>query len=143
MAPLTTKRGRSRPEYLFMVLVTVLLGVASRRYPTPLSEYFGKYPGDALWAMMVFFGWGMIFCRVASATVAVMTLVTCVVVEVLKLDQAPLMVGVRNTPLGHLILGSVFSFENLVAYAIGVGAAWCLEVLRLRRANGKLSNGGV
>jgi phenylpyruvate tautomerase PptA (4-oxalocrotonate tautomerase family) len=123
-----------------MVLVTVLLGLASRRYPTPLSEYFGKYPGDMLWAMMVFFGWGIVFLRASTATVALVALVTCIVVEVLKLDQALIMVGVRDTPLGHLVFGSVFSFENLVAYAIGVGAALSLDVLRLRRGNGKLSN---
>ena len=73
MSPLTTNRSSRRPEYLFMVLVTVLLGLASRRYTTPLSEYFGKYPGDALWAMMI---------------------------------------------------------ENLVAYAISVGAALGLDVMR-------------
>jgi len=106
----------------------IVLGLASRRHPSPLSDFFGKYPGDALWAAMVFFGWGALRPRSSSLNVALLALATCLVVEFMKLYQAPWIVGIRHTTLGHLVFGHVFSVQNLMAYAVGVVAALGIEL---------------
>ena len=103
--------------------------LASRRYPTVLSEYLGKYPGDALWAAMVYFGCGAVRPRDGTLAVAALAFATSCVVEVLKLYQASWIVGVRHTNLGHLIFGHAFSARNLAAYAVGVVLALGVEVL--------------
>jgi hypothetical protein len=129
MPSLTATRSRNRAVYVLAFVVTILLGLASRRYHGAISELFGKYPGDALWAAMVFFGWGALRPRASTRSVALLALATCLVVEAMKLYQAPWIVGIRHTTLGHLIFGHVFSVENLAAYAVGVVVALSVEVL--------------
>ena len=50
-------------------------------------------------------------------------------VECAKLWQAPCLVAFRYTTIGHLLLGHVFSWQNLVAYAFGVMVGVALDRL--------------
>lgn len=129
MLSLTAKRVRNRAVYVLAFVVAILLGLASRRYPSAIPELFGKYPGDALWAAMVFFGLATLRPRACTLRIAFLALATCFVVEALKRYQAPWIVGIRHTTLGHLVFGHVFSFQNLVAYTVGVVLALGVEVL--------------
>jgi len=49
--------------------------------------------------------------------------------EALKLCPAPWLANVRHSTLGHLVFGQVFSWQNLVAYTIGVIAGLIVEWL--------------
>jgi hypothetical protein len=109
------------------VAACIALGLASRRDPNPVSDLFGKYPGDALWAAMVFFGLGALRPKDSSLRIASLALAACFAIEALKLYQAPWIVEIRYTTLGHLVFGHVFSAGNLVAYAVGVAVALGLE----------------
>jgi len=126
--------------YVLAFVVSILLGLASRRYPTAISEFFGKYPGDALWAAMVFFGLSALRPRASTLSVSLLTFATCFVIEAMKLYQAPWIVGIRHTTLGHLVFGHVFSVQNLVAYAVGVVAALGVEVLWPFGSNERVSH---
>jgi len=127
MPALPAGSGRKREWYVFAVVVTIALGLASRHFQRALPEVLGKYPGDALWALMVFFGWGVVFTRASTVRVAMLTLAVCVAIETLKLDQAPWIVGIRHTTLGHLVFGHSFSWGNLVAYAVGTVVGVLIE----------------
>ncbi len=48
----------------------IALGLASRRYPFLLPAFLGKYPGDALWALMVFCGLAFLFPAARSPHLA-------------------------------------------------------------------------
>lgn len=113
---------RRRTRYAMFVAGTIVFGLASRRFP-----FRGKYPGDALWSLIVFLALGVAFPRAKSVTLAVLALCISVVVEFLKLDQSPWLVSLRQTTFGHLVFGRVFSWENLVAYAVGVCLGLLLE----------------
>ena len=115
--------------YVLAFAASILLGLASRHYPSAVSELFGKYPGDALWAAMVFFGLGILRPRASSLSIALLALAACFVIEAMKLYQAPWLVGIRHTTLGYLVFGHVFSVQNLVAYAVGIVVALGVEVL--------------
>jgi hypothetical protein len=56
-----------------------------------------------------------------------MAAATSVVVESAKLWQTAWLVEFRHTTIGHLLLGQVFSWRNLVAYGIGVLMGVALE----------------
>jgi len=120
-------RGRSRFGYALAVLATIAAGLASRHYAGLLPALLGKYPGDTLWALMVFFAWGLVFPRFTSGRITVLALATSWAVEFLKLWQSPAWSVIRHSSIGHLIFGHVFSWQNLVAYALGVGAGWLIE----------------
>ena len=118
---------RRRLAALVAMAVTMALGLASRRWPQAVPAAFGKYPGDVLWALMVFFGWRALRPLARTRDVASMALATSAVVELAKLWQAPWLVAFRYTAIGHLLLGHVFSWQNLVAYGVGVLAGVALE----------------
>ena len=124
----TTASGRKRGWYVLAVIVTIALGLASRHFRGALPDLFGKYPGDALWALMVFFGWGAVLTRASTMRIALLTLSVCVVIETLKLYQAPWIVGIRHSTLGHLVFGHVFSWGNLIVYAVGTIVGTCADL---------------
>jgi hypothetical protein len=120
-------RNRNRALYLFLFVMTILAGLASRRLPQVFPAFAGKYPGNVLWALMVFIGLGAIFRAASSAKLGLWALGFCFGIECLKLCQAPWLANVRHTTLGHLVFGHVFSWQNLVAYTIGVSAGLIVE----------------
>ena len=129
MQTLLESRFRNRWWYLVACLATVLAGLASRRFPQAIPSFMGKYPGDVLWAMMVFLGVAALFRKSSSLKVGLMALGFSFGIEVLKLWQAAWLVDIRHTTVGHLIFGHVFSWQNLVAYSFGVLLCLIAETL--------------
>jgi len=125
-------KSRRRLAALAAMLATIALGLASRRWPDALPPALGKYPGDALWALMVVFAWRALRPRAGTPDVALLAMATSVAVELAKLWQAPWLVQFRHTAVGHLLLGHVFSWQNLAAYGVGVLAGAAIDRLLLR-----------
>jgi len=118
MEPIEMKRSRL---WLVVGFVAVIaLGLASRKFPPLFPALFSKYPGDSLWALMVFLGWA--FCKPLASTrnIAVLAFATSCLVEFSQLYQATWLNAIRSTTLGHLVLGSTFSWLDIAAYAVGV-----------------------
>ncbi|MEO8615688.1 MAG: DUF2809 domain-containing protein [Luteolibacter sp.] len=110
---------RNRVWYGLWVVGVIALGLASRKFHGVFPSSFGKYPGDVLWTLMVFFGWGFVFPRLSTVRVTLLALITSYAVEFLKFHHAPWLENIRNTTPGHLVLGYAFSWGNLVAYTMG------------------------
>lgn len=121
-------RDRNRLIYAAAVLGVIAAGLASRAYPGLFPAFFGKYPGDALWALMIFLLLGFAKPKWPSVTLAVLALVISFAVEFSQLIQAPWIGSIRQTTLGHLVLGTTFGWFDLVAYAIGVAIGYLSEV---------------
>lgn len=124
---------RSRPLYALLVLAVIAAGLASRRYPWLLPAQFGKYPGDALWALMVMLLYGLARPGWSIARAAAAALATSFAVECSQLYQADWINAVRHTTLGHLVLGSGFHALDLLAYSVGVVIGAAAELLLLHR----------
>lgn len=140
MSTLLETRSRRRTWYLIAFGLTIFAGLASRRFPQLLPSFVGKYPGDVLWSLMVFFGLGAIFRSASSVLLSVEALGFSYGIEGLKLCTAPCLVQIRNTTMGHFVFGSVFSWQNLVAYTIGVVIGLMIEVffmVNLRATGGR------
>jgi len=50
-----------------------------------------------------------------------LALVTAYLDEFSQIYQAPWINGIRATTVGHLILGSTFSWWDMLSYTVGVG----------------------
>lgn len=113
------------------IVAVIALGLASRKFPSLFPALLGKYPGDSLWALMVFLGWA--FCRPLASTqyIATLAFATSCLVEFLQLYQAAWIVAIRSTTLGHLALGSTFSWPDIAAYAVGVLVGVLIDVFVL------------
>ena len=117
---------RSRPCLLLALVATVVLGLWSREaqlFPALLENY----PGDALWAVVVYLCVALIRPAISPQRVAGMALLLSFLVECFQLYQAPWIMAVRATTAGHLVLGNGFDRLDLVAYVVGIGLAWSLD----------------
>ena len=133
--------SRSRLWLLVCVVVVIALGLGSRAFPSWAPAILGKYPGDALWALMVFLGLAFVKPRASTAYLAVAAFIVSCAVEFSQLYREPSLDSIRNTTLGHLVLGSTFSWPDLLAYAVGilVGAIADAVLARVRGARTRQS----
>jgi hypothetical protein len=118
---------RNRFMYAVATCLVIGLGLLSRRCPHLLPAALGKYPGDALWALVVFCGIGFLRPRWPTALAGVAAFMFACTVEFAKWYQAAWIESVRATLPGRLVLGSVFSWKNIVAYATGILIGWVVE----------------
>jgi Protein of unknown function (DUF2809) len=121
---ITTPIHRHKFWYALAIFVVILVGLGSRHYPQ-----LGKYPGDALWTIVVFLLLGFALPRVSTLKVTALALFISYAVEFAQLYRAPWLVGIRSTTIGHLILGSDFGWGDLAAYTIGALIALVVETL--------------
>jgi hypothetical protein len=133
--PSNAQQTRNRVVYATLIVLVIATGLASRKYPDLLPAELGKYPGDALWALMVFLLLG--FCKPtwSIAIAATTALVGCYMVEFSQMYQAPWIVAIRQTTLGHLVLGSTFHAQDLIAYAAGIAFGASCEWFWLQASN--------
>jgi len=112
--------NKKRLLFAAAFLASVALGLASRKFPALFPSLLGKYPGDALWAIMVFCIWGMLLPRSTTAKLALYALLTSYADEFSQLYQSDWINRIRSTPAGHLALGSAFSWFDMLAYTVGI-----------------------
>ena len=113
--------------YAIAIVCVIGMGLLWRSGLIPLPRSVSKYGGDALWALMVFFGLGFVFVRGSTRRVASYAVCFAWSVEFLQLYHAPWIDGIRSARLGHLVLGSVFNGPDLVAYVVGIGVGVVVE----------------
>lgn len=121
--------SRSRLWLLVYVVAVIALGLASRKFPTLFPAIFGKYPGDALWALMVFVGLAFVKPRASTAHLSVLAFAISCAIEFSQLYRAPWLNEIRGTTIGHLVLGSTFSWPDIAAYAVGVLVGALIDAL--------------
>lgn len=122
---------RSRGLYVFATLLVIVVGLASRREAGLFPDAWGKYPGDALWTLMIVLLLGAWAPTWSTARIAFLALAISFAVELSQLYQAPWIRALRDTTVGRLTLGSHFNAIDLLAYAIGAAlGAWIDSALR-------------
>ena len=108
-----------RLTHLGLALAAIASGLAFQRLRGRLPFAVADVLGDALWALMIYWGCGVLRPGVHPAVRAAGALVVCWAVEGSQLLHAPTLDAWRATTLGHLILGSGFDPRDLAAYALG------------------------
>ena len=121
-----------RRNYLVPLFATVAVGLASRKWPWLLPAALGKYPGDALWAGMVYWAVAFVAPSAPVIRVAAYAMAISYLNELSQLYQASWINQIRATTIGHLLLGSAFSWLDLLAYTVGVWLCSAIEVILLK-----------
>ena len=86
---LNTIRHRRRPIYTGLVVIVIILGLASRKFAWLLPSLLHKNMGDILWAVMVFFLFGLLFPRLSTLRIATLAAFFSLAIEVAKFYHAP------------------------------------------------------
>lgn len=118
---------RDRRTYAFLTLLTIALGLASRRFDAWLPVPLHKNTGDVLWAVMVYWLAALIFPPRPLKFLVGVSALYAVGIECSKLLHFPWLDAFRATTLGHLVFGAVFSWVDLFDYGIGILLAAALD----------------
>lgn len=125
----TIPRRRSPALWVALIVLTVTLGLGSRRYSQTLPGFVASYAGDVLWASAAFLGIGLVLPRASTRTIAVLAMAFSLVVELSQMYHAPWIDSIRRATLGGLILGHGFLWSDLVCYAVGIALGASAESL--------------
>ncbi|ETT83386.1 DUF2809 domain-containing protein [Bacillus mycoides] len=120
---------RNRLLYAVFTIVVIILGLSSRKFAFALPDLLNDYLGDALWALMIFAGFGFLFPKIETKKLAFISLIFCYGIEISQLYHAEWIDSIRATTLGGLVLGYGFLWSDLVAYTIGVGVGMLGEFM--------------
>lgn len=117
----TSVLGRS--SYAIATAAIVCAGLLCRSPALGLPWLIAKYAGSALWGAMVYSILRTLVPRASISASATIASPVALSVELLRLYRQPALDAFRATLAGKLLLGSVFSPWDMVAYAFGIGCA--------------------
>ncbi|KEK23128.1 DUF2809 domain-containing protein [Bacillus gaemokensis] len=120
---------RNRILYAIFTIIVIVLGLGSRKFAHALPDLLNAYLGDALWALMIFIGFGFLCNKMETKKVAFISLLFCYAIEISQLYHAEWIDSIRATTLGGLVLGYGFLWSDLLAYAIGIGIGGLCELV--------------
>ena len=109
--------------------------LGSRAEALALHTFVGKYVGDALWALMMFLGLGLLLPTPRTVTLAFLAFVVCCTIEFSQLYHAPWIDAARGTWLGRLALGDTFAWGDIAAYLVGIVSGGVMEWAACRARN--------
>ena len=127
---------RNRFTYIALTITIMILGLSTRHFRTYLPNWINLYLGDILWALMIFFLFGVIFKTIETKWVAGLTLLFSFSIEISQLYHSPWIDILRSTTLGGLVLGYGFLWSDLVSYSIGICIGVFIErniIIKTRR----------
>jgi glycopeptide antibiotics resistance protein len=122
--------------YLLTIVILILLGLSSRKYGDFLPRFVAENAGDALWAMMVYFGFRFLLVRKSILTAVLLSLLFSFGIEFSQLYQASWINQIRGTVLGALVLGKGFLMVDLIRYTIGIIIGSLLDRIALKNMQG-------
>ena len=97
-----------------------------------LPAFVVKYGGSALWGAMVFFLVALAASRLSRRSIALISAVIALAVQLFRLVHTPALDTFRLTLAGALLLGRIFSPCDLLAYGVGIMLAVGLDRLAER-----------
>jgi len=120
---------KRRIIYILLFVVTIPIGLSTRKKPEWFYEPIAKYGGDILWTSLFFFLFRIIFPTKKLVTILLYTYAFAVSIEISQLYHANWIDDIRRTFLGKMILGFGFLWSDLICYAIGALLGWALATL--------------
>lgn len=120
-------------SYAILGGLTVLLGLATRRYPHAFPAFIATYGGDALWAALVYWLLAILFLRMRPVVLAFATIAISFAVEISQLYHPQWLDAARSSGVGALVLGHGFVWSDLVCYVFGASGAALVDSLVVRR----------
>ena len=114
--------------YFILALLTIVSGIASRKIVgIPL------FVGDILYAVLVYFGFRWLLVKSKTPWQIGLPLLFCFAIEIQQLSTAAALVAIRETTLGHYVLGQGFLWSDLLCYTMGIGLGYVIDQFYIQR----------
>jgi hypothetical protein len=113
--------------YLLFIVLVIPLGLFIRVNKANFPSLIGEFAPDTLWALMLFWIFGLLFFRKSAHQIFLITLAFTFVIEFSQFFKWEWLMQARQTFLGAMLLGHSFLWSDLVCYTVGIWAGWLLE----------------
>ncbi|MCM3691378.1 DUF2809 domain-containing protein [Neobacillus niacini] len=113
-------QNQLKRKYFAAVVISILLGLASRKFSHLLFPFLAENAGDVLWAMMVYFGFRFLLLNKRMLPAIFLSFLFSFGIEFSQLYQEDWINQIRSTLLGALILGRGFLTVDLIRYTFGI-----------------------
>ena len=124
---------RNIRTYLFLILLTLTIGLVSRKFPQLFHPFLAEYLGDTMWALLVFWLFRIILFQKSTLSIAILALTFSFLIEISQLYHAPWIDAIRSTTFGALVLGHGFLWSDILCYTAGVTLGILIDLLLIRR----------
>nr|WP_237389763.1 DUF2809 domain-containing protein [Bacillus sp. USDA818B3_A] len=131
--------GNLRKTYFIFAVAVIFIGLASRKYSLYLPSFLAENAGDALWAMMVYFGFRFLLTRKPILLSIYFSFLFSFSIEFSQLYQTDWINQVRNTLFGALVLGKGFLSADLIRYTAGILLASFFDQIILKSQHKKIT----
>ncbi len=123
---MTTVPARSRVRVAIVLLVTIAVGVGSRKLVAPIP-YWVKELGNVLWPIAAYWLIALVWPRGRSSVIAAIALAAAWGSELSQLSLAGWLEAGRKMPVLKMLLGSGFSWVDMSMYVVGVVLAVAVD----------------
>jgi hypothetical protein len=123
----------SKKVLFFYLVLVIVAGIGSRLFHTGFF-IFDKYLGDALYAVMGYLFITILWGEGSPSKKAILTVVLMSGLEAFQLTLIPLQFRSSNYTILKIIsilLGTTFSWLDLIAYLVGISGVYIVEQKRL------------
>lgn len=122
------KQPGLRIMLLLLIILTAIVGLATRKIPGAFPEFVARYGGDTLWALLFFLILRFIWPFQPLLNIALITYAFGLIIECSQLYQGEWIVRLRQTFAGRMLLGHGFLWSDLLCYAVGVLIGCLLDI---------------
>ena len=123
---------KKRLLYTLFSVSIIPSGLFIRYNKADFPYLIGEFAPDALWALLLFWVFSIIFFRYTANRIFWITLIFTYLIEFSQFYQGAWLVSLRQTFLGAMLLGHTFLWSDLVCYTIGIAIGWLIDRYALR-----------
>ncbi len=113
---------KNRISYFLVTLLVIFLGIVSRKI-----EGIPTFIGDILYAVMIYFGIRFLFFSLPRIQSMLLASLFCYCIEFQQFYRAEWILNLRNSTLGHYVLGQGFLWSDLGFYTIGIIVSYFMD----------------
>ena len=128
---LNTEVLKRKIIFLLLFVFCIWLALATRHHHEWFLPLIVKYGGDTIWAAAFLFLLRIFFTTIKLWKLSIIAYSLGVLDELSQLSHTPILVTIRETTIGKLMLGQGFVWSDLLCYAVGILMAaaiiWTIE----------------
>lgn len=121
-----------RHTLIYLCLIVTALGVISR-FVRFENAIFDKYLGDALYAILFYLLISILVSDLRAIIKATIVFILMVTFELFQLTRIPMALSQNENVLARfaaMLLGTVFSWVDIVAYLVGIVIAASVDMMK-------------
>jgi hypothetical protein len=114
---------------IITIVISVVLGIGSRKLGNHLPHILSLYTGDTMWALAFFALFRALLPRFNLFSIFLVTLDFSFLIELSQFWHPYWLDGTRTTLIGGLLLGFGYKWTDLVCYTFGCLFGWLIFYL--------------